>query len=139
MVAPPSAWAITTTWTRSRTISTSIRFKCTPRKKTRRVVLDELAANSQKIFMPSSKTKQMSIGKRMRTLSPSKGRRRFPDDAYPRDDIDDATYHAAHTLFLLCRKTRPPTSQSNTTMTVRLHGRTTARRAPRRLPLGTLE
>ncbi|KAF2740440.1 hypothetical protein EJ04DRAFT_455555 [Polyplosphaeria fusca] len=56
-----------------------------PRKKTRRVVLGEIAANDQNAFISSPK-------KRMRTPSPSKNQRQYPDDAYsPDDDIDDPT------------------------------------------------
>ncbi|KAF2462914.1 uncharacterized protein BDR25DRAFT_320402 [Lindgomyces ingoldianus] len=67
-----------------------------PRKQARRVVLGEMAANDQNIFMPSSKSKssrpKKSIDKkRMRTPSPSKNQRQFPDDAYSSDDIDNAT------------------------------------------------
>ncbi|PVH91768.1 hypothetical protein DM02DRAFT_606179 [Periconia macrospinosa] len=66
------------------------------RKKTRRVVLGEIAANDQHMFMPSPKSnasrpKRSIDKKRMRTPSPSKNQRQFPDDAYSPEDIEDAT------------------------------------------------
>jgi hypothetical protein len=66
------------------------------RKKTRRVVLGEVAANDQNLFMLSPKSntslpKRSIEKKRMRTPSPSKNQRQFPDDAYSPDDIEDAT------------------------------------------------
>ncbi|KAJ4330091.1 hypothetical protein N0V87_010306 [Didymella glomerata] len=67
-----------------------------PRKKVRRVVLGEIAANDQNMFMPSpesnaSQPKKSIDKKRMRTPSPSKNQRQFPDDAYSPDDINDTT------------------------------------------------
>ncbi|KAF2245115.1 hypothetical protein BU26DRAFT_77053 [Trematosphaeria pertusa] len=67
-----------------------------PPKKIRRVVLGEMAADDQNMFMPSRKSntsrpKKSIDKKRMRTPSPSKNQRQFPDDAYSPDDIDDAT------------------------------------------------
>jgi hypothetical protein len=73
-----------------------IRKSPRPRKKIGRVVLGETAANDQNIFMPSpesnaSQPKRSIDKKRMRTPSPSKNQRQFPDDAYSPDDIDDTT------------------------------------------------
>ena len=67
-----------------------------PRKKTRRVVLGEIAADDQNLFIDSpesnaSHLKRSIDKKRMRTPSPSKNQRQFPDDAYSPDDTDDAT------------------------------------------------
>tara|TARA_R110002003_G_scaffold1452_2_gene23079 strand:+ start:230 stop:970 length:741 start_codon:yes stop_codon:yes gene_type:complete len=64
-------------------------------------VLGEMAANDQNMFMPSptsnvSRPKKSIDKKRMRTPSPSKNRRQFPDDAYSPDDIDDATPRPDH-------------------------------------------
>jgi hypothetical protein len=66
------------------------------RKRIRRVVLGEMAANDQNMFMPSPKSntshpKKGIEKKRMRTPSPSKDQRQFPDDAYSPDDTDNAT------------------------------------------------
>jgi hypothetical protein len=66
------------------------------RKKTPRVMLGEIAANDRNMLMPSpesivSQPKRSVEKKRMRTPSPSKNQRRFPDDAYSPDNIEDAT------------------------------------------------
>jgi hypothetical protein len=66
------------------------------RKKTPRIVLGEIAANDRNMFMPSPKSiasqpKRSIEKKRMRTPSPSKNQRRFRDDAYSPDNIEDAT------------------------------------------------
>ncbi|CAI6342380.1 unnamed protein product [Periconia digitata] len=65
-------------------------------RKTCRVVLGEIAANDQNMAMPSPKSNASRPNrriekKRMRTPSPSKNQRQFPDDAYSPDDIEDAT------------------------------------------------
>lgn len=64
-----------------------------PLKRTRRAVLGEMAANDQN--MSSSCTQNNK--KRMRTPSPSKNSRQFPDDAYSSDD--DATPRVACSAY----------------------------------------
>lgn len=65
-------------------------------RKTCRVVLGEIAVNDQNMPMPSPKSnasrpKRSVDKKRMRTPSPSKNQRQFPDDAYSPEDTEDAT------------------------------------------------
>ncbi|PSN58927.1 hypothetical protein BS50DRAFT_641365 [Corynespora cassiicola Philippines] len=66
------------------------------RNKTCRVVLGKITANDQNMSIPSPKSnasqpKRSIDKKRMRTPSPSKNPRQFPDDAYSPDDIEDVT------------------------------------------------
>ena len=65
-------------------------------RKTCRVVLGKIAVNDQNMPMPSPKSnasrpKRSVDKKRMRTPSPSKNQRQFPDDAYSPEDTEDVT------------------------------------------------
>jgi hypothetical protein len=72
-------------------------------------MLGEIAANDRNMLMPSpesivSQLKRSVEKKRMRTLSLLKNQRRFPNDAYSPDNIEDATprlYCFARSVYLV--------------------------------------